>query len=75
MEIYDHDTIKVSTDDPYWINRIQNDAIAHPDEVRIILRPSENDGMLVADVPVNLLAFREEQLFAREEITSYGTAD
>lgn len=42
----------VSSDERRWVNRIRKLKDEHPEEVRIIREPENNDGCIYATVPV-----------------------
>ena len=44
-----------SSDERRWINRIHRMAQEHPEEVRIIAEPEENDGCIYCELPVRCL--------------------
>lgn len=46
------DCAYVSSDERRWINRIRKLKEQHPEEVRIIREPENNDGCIYASVPV-----------------------
>lgn len=48
-----NDYAVVSTDTRSWINRILRLANQHPEEVEILYLPEDNDGALLAHVPVS----------------------
>lgn len=45
----------VSSDDPKWKGRLQKLAKEHPDEVKIICKPEDNDGCIYLKCPSNWL--------------------
>lgn len=47
--------MEVSTDERRMINRLLKIAEAHPDEVKILARPEENDGCLYVQCPKSYL--------------------
>lgn len=51
-----------TTDNEYWINRIIADAAKHPDEIKIMLMPSENNGSIKVKIPNKYLDVRPEQI-------------
>lgn len=42
----------VSSDERRWINRVRKLAEEHPEQVKILREPQENDGCIYATVPV-----------------------
>ena len=51
----DADTAYFSSDERRWINRIRRLKKEHPEQVRIIREPEQNDGCIYAEVPVKWL--------------------
>lgn len=45
------DSAYFSSDEHWWKNRILKLAEAHPDEIKILKQPDENDGCLYAIIP------------------------
>lgn len=52
---YTSDTMYVSTDERWLINRILRFADKHPDKVTVIRMPENNDGCLYCKMPSNWL--------------------
>lgn len=48
---YDGDIMHFSSDEKRWINRIRKLMKTHPDSIRIIRDPEENDGCLYCTLP------------------------
>ena len=44
-----------SSDERRWINRVHKMAHEHPEQVRIIAEPENNDGCIYCELPVNWL--------------------
>ena len=51
----DRETAFLSTDERWLIHRMRKYIAAHPDKVRIIAQPEENDGCLYMTVPADWL--------------------
>ena len=51
-----------TTDNEYWINRIIADAAKHPDEIKIILMPEQNNGCIKAIMKHKFMEIRPEQI-------------
>ena len=53
IDYIDYTVAVVSTDEAKWIRRIRAFKAKFPELVRIKTEPEENDGNMVAEVPVN----------------------
>lgn len=51
-----------TTDNEYWINRIVADAAKHPDEIKILLMPDQNNGCIKAIMKQKFMEIRPEQI-------------
>ena len=51
-----------STDNDYWINRIIEDAKKYPDEIKILLMPEQNNGLIKAIMKQKFMDIRPEQI-------------
>ena len=51
----DTDRAYFSSDERRWVNRIYKLAQDHPEEVRIIKEPEDNDGCIYCELPVRYL--------------------
>lgn len=51
----DRDRAYFSSDERKWITRIRKLKEQHPDQVRIIREPEENDGCIYCELPVEWL--------------------
>lgn len=69
------DTAFFSSDERRWITKIRKLAESHPEEVRIIRQPDDNDGCIYCSLPVRWLnvrppmkrTFTDEQRLAMSE--------
>lgn len=52
---YTDKTMFVSSDQQKWINRIRKLKSEHPEQVRILYEPEQNDGCIYATVPAEWL--------------------
>ena len=58
-----------SSDERRWINKIHKMAQEHPEEVRIIAEPEQNDGCIYCELPVRCLkvSFPVKKVLTEEE--------
>lgn len=56
-----------TTDNQYWIDRVIADAKLHPDEIKILAMPSENDGSIRVMIPTKYMEIRPEQIKTWQE--------
>lgn len=50
-QIQDRKSGEISTNERSWINKLTKLADKYPDEVKVIMRPEENYGVLLIDIP------------------------
>lgn len=50
-----------SSDEPKWIRRIKELAAEHPDEVRVIRMPEQNDGCIYVQLPTEWLKIQPKR--------------
>lgn len=48
----------ISSDERKWVNKVRKLKEQHPDEVRVIREPEQNDGCIYAEIPVSWFAIR-----------------
>ena len=53
---------EMSTDNAYWIKRIKEDAEKHPDEIKILMLPEQNNGSIKVMIPYKYMDIRPEQI-------------
>lgn len=52
---YTTETAYFSSDEKKWCNKIEKLAMQHPEDVKIIRRPKDNDGCIYAKLPSSWL--------------------
>lgn len=58
IDYVDHTVAVVSTDEAKWHRRLREYKAKFPDSVRIKTEPENNDGCMVAEVPVNWIKIK-----------------
>ena len=48
----------ISSDERKWVNKVRKLKEQHPDEVRILREPEQNDGCIYAEIPVSWFSIR-----------------
>lgn len=76
-----HDFVTFSSDERTWIFRIRKLAEKHPDEVRIIKQPEDNDGCIYAQIPYDWFRIapkrkltEEQKRVAAERLQAYNSS-
>ena len=51
-----------STDNEYWIKRVLEDAEKYPDEIKILMMPEHNNGVIKAIMKMKFMDIRPDQI-------------
>ena len=65
------ETFVFQTDNEYWINRVIEDAKKHPDEIKVLLMPEQNNGSIKAIMKQKFMDIRPEQMQFQQEDGSW----